>query len=87
MRETDTILLEGTQKVSHALGPSTKQYLCRNLGYSYLGVLECLLGRQGLTIAHCEGKETGSGRPRKYQSVLSQRSTFQHQNLVPPNNL
>ena len=58
--------MEGAYKVSHALGPSTKQYLHNNLGYSYLRVLEGLLGRQRSTIAHCEGKDTGSGSPREY---------------------
>ena len=32
LEETDTPLLEGTHKVSHAVGPRTKQYLHRNLG-------------------------------------------------------
>ena len=59
-------LLEGAHKVSRALGPSTKEYLHRNLGYTYLQLLEGLLGRQSSTIAHCGGKDTGSGSPREY---------------------
>ena len=43
--ETETKRLDGTHKVSHALGPGTKQYLNSNLGYTYLGVLEGVLGR------------------------------------------
>ena len=58
--------MEGAHKVSYALVPSTKQDPHRNLSYTYLGVLEGLLGRQRSTMAHCEGKDTGSRSPREY---------------------
>ena len=61
--ETETPLLEGTHKILHSLGPSRKQYLHRNLG---LGVLEDLLGRQRLTIAHCGDKDIVSGGIGEY---------------------
>ena len=41
--ETEIPLLEGANKVSHALGPSTKQYLHRNMGYTNLKIVENLL--------------------------------------------
>ena len=43
--ETETLLLEDAHKVSYTLEPSTKQYLHRNLGYTYLRVLGVLLER------------------------------------------
>ena len=58
--------MEDVHKVSHALGPGTKQYLHRNLDYTYLGVLEGLQEKQKLTIAHCEVKDTGGRSPREY---------------------
>ena len=63
--ERDSIL-EGAHEVSHALGLSTKQYLHRNLGYTYLGVLEGLLGRQRSTIVPREGKDIGIRSLREY---------------------
>ena len=40
-----TPFLEDTHKVSHALGPSTKQYFHRNMGYTNLKIMENLLER------------------------------------------
>ena len=45
--ETETPLLEGACKVSHALGPRTRQYLHRNLGQTYLWILKGLPGVGG----------------------------------------
>ena len=58
--------LEGSHKASHELGPSTKKYLHRNLGDTYIGVLVDLPGRRRWTIVHCGLKDTGSRSPREY---------------------
>ena len=47
LAEIETPILEGAHKVSCALGPRAKQGLHKNLGQTYLQVLEDLLGRQG----------------------------------------
>ena len=69
LEETETPFLEGAHKVSCELQPRAKQWLHRSLGQTYLWVLEGLLGRQGLAVAHCSGKDTGSGGPREYFSA------------------
>ena len=48
------------------MGPSRKQYLQGNLGYTYLGVLEGSLGSQRSIVTHSEGKDTDSRSPREY---------------------
>ena len=48
-----TPLLEGTHRVSCALGPRAKP---KNLSQIYLWVLKGLLGNQGSAVAHCVGK-------------------------------
>ena len=63
---------KGTHKVSYALRPSTKQWLKMVLNQTYLWVLKCLLGRQGLAIIHCGGKDTGSRGTREYSSAWAQ---------------
>lgn len=44
---------KGTNRISCALGPRAKQRLHRNLGQTCLWFLEDLLGKQGVTVAHC----------------------------------
>ena len=56
LEETETPFLKGTNKFSCALGPRAKLWLHKNLGQTYLYVLESLLGRQGLAMAHCRGR-------------------------------
>ena len=51
----ETLLLKGTQRLSCALGPRAKQRCHNNLGQAYLWFLEDLLGKQGVTVAHCGG--------------------------------
>lgn len=46
---------EGTHRVSRAVGPRARQGLHKNLGQTYLWVLQGLLGKQGSTVAHCGG--------------------------------
>ena len=56
--EAEIPLLEGAHTVSHALGLRAKQWLHQSLGQTYLQVLEHLLGRQRLVVAHYGGKDT-----------------------------
>ena len=49
-------LLESAHKVSCALGPRVKQGLFKNLGQTYLQVLEGLKGRQGSAVSHYGGR-------------------------------
>ena len=51
--KTETPLLEGTHRIPFAQGPRTKQGLHKNLGQTYLWVLEGLLGKQGTNLACC----------------------------------
>ena len=65
--ETETLLLEGTQKVVCTSGPSGKeQWPHRRLNQTYLLVLEGLLQRQGVAVPHHEDKGTGSRSSGKY---------------------
>ena len=58
--ETQTPLLEGTHKVVCASGPRGKeQGPHRRLNHTYLLVLEGLLQRQGVAVAHRGDKDTG----------------------------
>ena len=50
MGETETLLLEGTHKVPHALGPREKQGIQKNLGQTYLG-------KQGSAVIYCGGRK------------------------------
>lgn len=52
-------LLESAHKVSCALGPRVKQGLFKNLGQTYLQVLEGILGRQRSALGHCGASNTG----------------------------
>ena len=54
--QIDTPLLESTDNVSSALGSRAKQYFQGSLGQTYLWVLEGLMRRQGLAVAHCMGQ-------------------------------
>ena len=59
--ETDTPLLEGTHKVMCASGPKRKErWPHGRLNQTYLLVLEGLLQRQGVAVAHHGDKGTGS---------------------------
>lgn len=53
---------------SHIHWDPRQNSILKEPGLNLLGVLECLLGRQRLTVAQCRGKETGSKSPRKYWS-------------------
>ena len=44
-------LLEGAHRIQCALGPRAKQRLHKNLGQTYLWVLEGLLVKQGIVVA------------------------------------
>ena len=47
----------------------TKQWLHKYLSQAYLWVLEGFLGRKGLAVTLCGGKDTGGRGPREYSSV------------------
>ena len=49
--ETETPLLEGVHQVSCALGLRSKQGLHKNLGQTYLQVLEGPLGKQEMAVS------------------------------------
>ena len=49
------LILKRQHRFSCALGPRAKQKLHGNLGQTYLQFLEGLLGKQGVTVAHCGG--------------------------------
>lgn len=51
-----TPLFEGTHKIPCALDPRVKQRLPENLGWTYLRVLNGILGKQGAAVAHCGGR-------------------------------
>jgi len=62
---TETPVLEGTHKVSHALGPRAKA-VTRNLHQTCLVVSEALLGKWRSSVAHPGDVDTGvSGRDIK----------------------
>ena len=68
--ETETPLLEGTHKVLCTSGPRRKgQWPHRRLKQTYLPVLEGLLQSQGVAVAHCGDKDTGSRSSGKYSLV------------------
>ena len=56
MGTTETPLLKGAHRFSCALGPRAKLRLHKNLGQTYLWILEALLGKQWVTVAHCRGR-------------------------------
>ena len=65
--ETETPLWEGTHKVMCASGPREKeQWPHRRLNQTYLLVLEGLLQRWGVAVAHRGDKDTGSRSSGKY---------------------
>ena len=70
--ETETPLLEGTHKVMCALGCRGKeQWPHRRLNQAYLLVLEGLLQRQGVAVAHHGDKDIGSRSSGKYSLLLA----------------
>ena len=52
----DTTFLKSTHRISCVLGPKVKQSLHRNLDQIWLQFLEDLLGKQGVIVAHSEGR-------------------------------
>ena len=63
----ETPLLEGTHKVLCASGPRGKeQWPHRRLNQNYLLVMEGLLQRRGMAVAHRGDKDTGSRSSGKY---------------------
>ena len=69
--ETETPHLEVTHKVVCTPGPRRKeQWPHRRLNQTYLLVLEGLLQRQGVAVAHHGDKNTGSRSSGKYSSAL-----------------
>ena len=56
MGKTENLLLESVHRVLCALGPREKQKFHRNLGQTYLQMLEGLLGKQGVAVACCGGR-------------------------------
>ena len=65
--ETEIPLLEGKHKVVGASGPrEQEQWPHRRLNQSYLLVLEGLLQRWGVAVAHHRDKDTGSRSSGKY---------------------
>ena len=68
--ETETPLLEGAHKVSCAPGPrGKKQWPHKRLGQTYLLILEGLLWRWRVAVAHCRDKDTGSSNSGEYSLV------------------
>ena len=61
----DSTLGGRTQGFTHTV-TREKQWLHRTLGQTYLQIVEGLLRKQGLAVAHCVGKDTGGGGPREY---------------------
>ena len=86
--ETDTPLLEGTNKVLHAPRPREKEHLLhRRLNQTYLQVFDSLLWRHGSAGAHHRDGGTGRSSPRgppwrkpSYRSALTLPSTPQTHN-------
>ena len=67
LRETETPHLEGTHKIVCATGPRGKEEgPLRRLKQTYLLVLEGLLQRRGVAVAHKENKDTDSRSSGKY---------------------
>ena len=68
--ETETPLSEGTHKAECASGPRGKeQWPHRRLYHTYLLMLEGVLQREGVAVAHCEDKDTVSRSSGKYSLV------------------
>ena len=68
--KTETPLLQGTHQVVCTSGPRGKeQWLHRKLNQNYLLVLECLLQRWRVAVAHHRDKHTGSRGSGKYSLV------------------
>ena len=64
VRDTETLLLEGTNKTLHAIGPrAEEQWPHRRLNQIYLPVLKGLLWRCGLAAAHNRERGTDSSSP------------------------
>ena len=84
LEEKETPLLDGTHKVVCASGPRGKeQWPHRRLNQSYLLVLEGLLQRWGMAVAHRGDKDTGSRSSRKYSLAWALLSLP----LAPPESL
>ena len=52
--------LKGTHRLSCALGLRAKQRLNRNLGQTCLWFLKNILGKLGMTVAHCGVRTLGA---------------------------
>ena len=79
--ETETPLLEGTYKVVCAPGPRGKeQWPHRRLNQTYLLVLEGLLQRRGVAVAHCGDKDTGSSSGKYCLAWALPESSISRQN-------
>ena len=78
LEEIDNPLLEGTSKLLHTPGLRGKeQWPYRRQNQTYLLVLEGLLWRCGLSVAHCGDRGTGSSSPGRC-SLASEPSWKRH---------
>ena len=68
--EIETPFLTGTHRLSCVLGPRAKQRLHRNLSHTWLQFLEDLLGKQGMTVAHCGGRTLEQRLRNNQQCVI-----------------
>ena len=78
-----TPLLKGEYKISCALGPRAKQRLHRNLGQTWLQVLENLLGKWSHWLTLGEGHWRQSSREYSPAGAFLWRWPF-WKNLAPP---
>ena len=86
--ETETLLLEGTHKLSCAPRPGEKQWPHRSLGHTYLLVLEGLLWRLVASVAHYGNKDTGGSSSGEHSLAWAlSRPPFSHQDIAPPKSL
>ena len=75
LREMETPVLKGTNKILRAPRPRGKeQWLHRRLNQNYMLVLEGLLWRHGLAGASHRDRDTGSNRPEKSPLVSPHRA-------------
>ena len=56
LEETETPFLKGAHRLSCTLGLRAKLRFHRNLGQTWLQFFKNLLGKQGVTVAHCGGR-------------------------------
>ena len=82
--EAETVFLESTHKVVCASGPRGKeQWPHKRPNQTYLLVLEGLLQRQGVAVAHRKDKDTGSRSSGKYSLTWA----LLESPLAPPKSL